>query len=34
LGRAGDLSQTERVQLKARFTLLAAKLARRVKSRC
>lgn len=33
LGRAGDLPQAERVQLKARFTLLAAKLARRLKSR-
>lgn len=32
LGAAGDLSAPQRVQLRDRFTLLAAKLARRVKS--
>ena len=32
LNAAGDLSQTERVELQQRFTLLAAKLARRLKS--
>jgi tRNA (guanosine-2'-O-)-methyltransferase len=31
LGTAGDLPEDERVQLRDRFTLLAAKLARRVK---
>jgi tRNA (guanosine-2'-O-)-methyltransferase len=33
LGAAGDLSPAERVELRTRFTLLAAKLARRVKHR-
>jgi len=33
LGRQGDLSEHERVLLRDRFALLAAKLARRVKSR-
>ena len=33
LGAAGDLSPRERALLKARFTLLAARLSRRVKSR-
>jgi tRNA (guanosine-2'-O-)-methyltransferase len=33
LGAAGDLPPQARVQLRDRFTLLAAKLARRVKSR-
>jgi tRNA (guanosine-2'-O-)-methyltransferase len=33
LGRPGDLSEEARVQLRDRFTLLAAKLARRVKPR-
>jgi tRNA (guanosine-2'-O-)-methyltransferase len=33
LGAAGDLSPEERVLLRERFTLLAAKLARRVKQR-
>ncbi|MGZ6126175.1 MAG: TrmH family RNA methyltransferase, partial [Myxococcales bacterium] len=32
LGAAGDLSAAARVQLRDRFTLLAAKLARRLKS--
>ena len=32
LGAAGDLSAAARVELRERFTLLAAKLARRVKS--
>jgi tRNA (guanosine-2'-O-)-methyltransferase len=33
LGAAGDLSEDQRVELRKRFTLLAAKLARRVKHR-
>ncbi len=33
LGKPGDLPEEERVQLRDRFTLLAAKLARRVKPR-
>src|SRR5205807_9014992 len=33
LGRPGDLSEEARVQLRDRFTLLAAKLARRMKPR-
>ncbi len=33
LGAAGDLPEAERVELRHRFTLLAAKLARRMKNR-